>query len=151
MPEARAILLGRIGKHEEALRIYIYRLQDYPSAESYCAKVYSTSPDPNGIFLLLLKLYLRPTASDPVLLSPALNLIAKHSTRLDANQVLDLLPPLVTMEEVKSFFVRTLRDGYAKRNEARVIRSLVASRKEEVERCLMGLQTKRVRVTDQRM
>lgn len=37
MPEARAILLGRMGKHEEALKIYVYRLQDYSAAES-CVK-----------------------------------------------------------------------------------------------------------------
>lgn len=37
MPEARAILLGRMGKHEEALKIYVYRLQDYAAAES-CVK-----------------------------------------------------------------------------------------------------------------
>ena len=34
MPEARAILFGRIGKHEEALLIYVYRLQDYSAAEA---------------------------------------------------------------------------------------------------------------------
>lgn len=33
MPEARAILLGRMGKHDEALRIYIYTLKDYAAAE----------------------------------------------------------------------------------------------------------------------
>jgi hypothetical protein len=34
MPEMKAILLGRMGKHDEALRIYVYRLQDYASAEA---------------------------------------------------------------------------------------------------------------------
>ncbi len=33
MPEARAILLGRMGNHEEALQIYVYRLEDYSAAE----------------------------------------------------------------------------------------------------------------------
>jgi hypothetical protein len=33
MPEAKAILLGKLGKHEEALRIYVYTLKDYTSAE----------------------------------------------------------------------------------------------------------------------
>lgn len=41
MPEARAILLGRMGKHEEALKIYVYRLQDYSAAESCVKKHYS--------------------------------------------------------------------------------------------------------------
>lgn len=34
MPEAKAVLLGRIGKHEEALRIYVFTLEDYPAAEA---------------------------------------------------------------------------------------------------------------------
>lgn len=33
MFEARAVLLGRLGKHESALEIYVYRLQDYIKAE----------------------------------------------------------------------------------------------------------------------
>lgn len=34
MPEAKAILLGRLDKHEEALRIYVYKLKDYAAAEA---------------------------------------------------------------------------------------------------------------------
>lgn len=151
MPEVRAILLGRMGKHEDALRIYIYRLSDYSAAERYCSRVYASAPDPKGVFLLLLGLYLRPTSSDPVLLPPALELIASQGTRLDAKEVLEMLPPLVTMEDVRAFFVKTLRDGRKRRNEAKIVRGLVSARKEEVERCLMDLQEKRVRITDQRM
>lgn len=33
MYEARAILLGRLGKHEAALETYVYRLADYIKAE----------------------------------------------------------------------------------------------------------------------
>ncbi len=34
MPEARAILLGRMGNHDEALDIYVHRLEDYAAAEA---------------------------------------------------------------------------------------------------------------------
>lgn len=34
MPEMKAILLGRMGRHDEALRIYVNRLEDYTSAET---------------------------------------------------------------------------------------------------------------------
>ena len=118
---------------------------------SYCTTLYASEPDPKGIFLLLLRLYLRPSSSEPILLGPALGLIATHGTRLDAEAVLDLLPPLVTMKEVEAFFVKTLRDGHAKKNDARIIKQLVTGRKEQVERVLMDLQVHRVRVTDQRM
>ena len=33
LPEVRAILLGRQGRHEDALRIYVYQLEDYEAAE----------------------------------------------------------------------------------------------------------------------
>lgn len=31
--EARAILLGKLGRHDQALELYVYRLQDYLKAE----------------------------------------------------------------------------------------------------------------------
>ncbi|KAK4684616.1 Vam6/Vps39-like protein vacuolar protein sorting-associated protein 39, partial [Tremellales sp. Uapishka_1] len=166
LPEARAVLLGRMGKDKEALEIYVHRLRNYSAAEawvsdscpgtlsdplsrrSYCSKVYAKAPDPHGIFLLLLRIYLH---SSPILLPPALSLIAKHGVKLDASEVINLLPPLVTMEDVKSFFMRTLRDGHSKLNDHRVVKQLLSARKEEVERGLMGLQVRRVRITDQRI
>ena len=33
MFEARAVLLGRLGKHEGALETYVYRLSDFEQAE----------------------------------------------------------------------------------------------------------------------
>ena len=118
----------------------------------YCARVYLENPDPKGIFLLLLRIYLHPPSSkDKVLLEPGLSLISTHGTRLDAKEVLDLLPPLVTMEDVRAFFIKTLRGAMAKKNDSRIVKGLISSRKSEVERVLMSTQVKRVRVTDQRM
>jgi hypothetical protein len=37
--EARAILLGRLGRHEHALELYVYRLQDYLKAEEYALRL----------------------------------------------------------------------------------------------------------------
>ena len=31
--EARAILLGRLGRHDQALELYVYKLEDYAKAE----------------------------------------------------------------------------------------------------------------------
>ncbi|WVQ65020.1 uncharacterized protein L199_003190 [Kwoniella botswanensis] len=159
MPEARAILLGRMGKHEEALKIYVYRLKDYTAAETYCVRVFSSNSD---IFLTLLRIYLRPTSISTLskvnekekpepLLEPALSLVSKHSTSLPPSPVLDLLPPLVPIQDVHQFFMRTLRDSHTKKNESKVLKSLMKGRKEELDRMLLGLETKRVRVTDQRI
>jgi hypothetical protein len=80
-----------------------------------------------------------------------LALIASQGVRIDAQEVLALLPPMVTVHDVHSFFVRTLRDGHARRNEARVVKEVLKTRKEQVDRGLMRLQQKRVRITDIRM
>jgi hypothetical protein len=34
LPQVRAVLLGRMGKHDEALRLYVYTLHDYIAAEA---------------------------------------------------------------------------------------------------------------------
>lgn len=31
--EARAVLLGRLGRHDQALELYVYRMHDYQKAE----------------------------------------------------------------------------------------------------------------------
>lgn len=31
--EARAILIGRLGRHDQALELYVYRMHDYLKAE----------------------------------------------------------------------------------------------------------------------
>lgn len=149
-PEAQAVLLGRLGKHDEALRIYVYNLKDYSAAETYCARLHAKEPD-RAIFLHLLRLYLRPSKGEDVLVTPALALVARHGTRMDPRAVLDLLPPLVPVKDLHDFFQRTLGDERARRNEHRITRGLLAARKAEVERLVVGLEVKRVRVTDQRM
>lgn len=118
---------------------------------SYCAKIYQTQPDPKGVFLQLLRIYLRPNGTQQPKLEPALRLIATHGTRVDAQEVLALLPPFVTMNDVNEFFVKTLRDGHAKMNQSRITKQLLKTRKEQVDRGLMKMQQKRVRITDIRM
>ncbi|KAJ9116996.1 hypothetical protein QFC22_004654 [Naganishia vaughanmartiniae] len=126
MPRARALLLGRLGNHEAALRIYVNQLESYRDAED-------------------------PTEGRTPRLEQALNLIATHGTRVDAQEVLNLLPSRVTMNDVREFFIKTLRDGHAKTNQSRITKQLLKTRKEQVDRGLASLQQKRVRITDIRM
>ncbi|KAF9026027.1 hypothetical protein BDZ89DRAFT_1135054 [Hymenopellis radicata] len=105
--EARAILLGRLGRHDQALELYAYNLKDHLKAEEYCKRYY---PDTSTIFLTLLRIYLRPTAATVGdLLQPALSLISRHSPRLDPVETLKLLPPLVTAQDVRAFLTESLR------------------------------------------
>ncbi|KNZ73327.1 Vam6/Vps39-like protein [Termitomyces sp. J132] len=147
--EARAILLGRLGRHGQALELYVYRMHDYLKAEEYCKRVYEPGSETNGIFLTLLRLYLRPTVHiSEDLLPPALDLIGRHNTRLDIVETLQLLPPLVTAQNVRAFLIEALR---APLFDTSVIRHISKARHDQLSRRLMLLQTKRVKVTDSRI
>ncbi|KZT39975.1 hypothetical protein SISSUDRAFT_1113449 [Sistotremastrum suecicum HHB10207 ss-3] len=153
MYEARAILLGRLGRHEAALDLYVHRLKDYVKAEEYCKRVYVAESETQNVFLFLLKTYLQPPLSSAaargtVLLGPALDLIARQSPRLDPVQTLNLLPPLVTAQSVKPFLIEALRD---RRFDAKVTTETWKSRKDELSRQLMTLESNRVKVTDTRI
>ncbi|KAF8813359.1 hypothetical protein BYT27DRAFT_7180846 [Phlegmacium glaucopus] len=147
--EARAILLGRLGRHDQALETYVYRLQDYVKAEEHCKRVYRAGSGTSGIFLALLKLYLRPTSqTSSDLLRPALELISRHGPRLDAVETLQLLPPLVTADDIRPFLIESLRTPVF---DTRVTREISKARNDQLSRRLMALQSRRVKVTDSRI
>ncbi|KIP04390.1 hypothetical protein PHLGIDRAFT_109638, partial [Phlebiopsis gigantea 11061_1 CR5-6] len=147
--EAKAILLGRLGRHDSALEIYVYRLQDFLKAEDYCKRIYQPSTETKNIFLTLLRIYLRPTVKTSIdLLTPALDLISRHSPRLDEVETLQILPPLVPARDVRAFLIEALRAPIFDR---KVVRDINKARDEQVARRLMYLQNKRVKVTDSRI
>jgi len=147
--EAKAILLGRLGRHDQALELYVYRLQDYMKAEEHCKRVYQPASEHSNVYLTLLRIYLRPTVkTSSDLLEPALGLISRHSPRLDAVETLQLLPPLVTAKNVQTFLLEALREPIF---DTRVVREISKGRNDQLARKLMLLQSKRVKVTDSRI
>jgi hypothetical protein len=39
--QVRALMLERLGRHREALALYVHTLRDLPLAEQYCDRVYA--------------------------------------------------------------------------------------------------------------
>lgn len=115
----------------------------------YCKSIYQPDTPTSSIFLTLLRIYLRPTSDKSVdFLQPALDLISRHGPRLDTVETLQLLPPLVTAQNVKQFLMDALREPIF---DTRVVREINKARNVNVARKLMILESKRVRVTDSRM
>lgn len=116
----------------------------------YCKRVYQPSTETSNVFLTLLRIYLRPTvvtsASD--LLQPALDLISRHSPRIDAAETLQLLPPLVTARDIGSFLLEVLRVPIF---DTHVVRQICKAHNDQLARKLVVLQSKRVKITDSRM
>ena len=82
------------------------------------------------------------------LLRPALELIARHGPRLNPEETLQLLPPLVAARDVCAFLTGALRVPHF---DARVVRGVALARNEQVARKLMYLEANRVKITDSRM
>ncbi|TFK62037.1 hypothetical protein BDN72DRAFT_933557 [Pluteus cervinus] len=147
--EARAILLGRLKRHDQALELYVHKLHDYLKAEEYCKRIYKEEPDMQGVFLILLRIFLRPTVQGSnSLLQPALDLISRHGPRLDSAETLSLLPPLVTAQDVKAFLLEAMR---APIFDMQVAKNISKAHRDNTARKLMVLQTRRVKVTDSRI
>jgi hypothetical protein len=49
-PQENALLLSRLGRHREVLRVHVQQLQDLSEAEAYCERVYrSASSSPSTL------------------------------------------------------------------------------------------------------
>lgn len=64
--EERAIVLGKLGKHEKVLAIYIQILGDVDKAISYCDNIYAISGSQyHEVYLILIRLLLNPPTVPP--------------------------------------------------------------------------------------
>lgn len=60
--EERAVILGKLGKHEQVLSIYVNILGDVDRAVEYCNKVYNKGDTIGGeVYVMLIKMLLTPS------------------------------------------------------------------------------------------
>lgn len=99
MFEERAILLGKQGRHEQALSIYVCILGDVPRAKKYCEQVYARqSLGFKEVFVLLMRILICPPDNwlgavqdiTPVIqpdIETALNILEEHAEKINPTQV----------------------------------------------------------------
>ena len=148
------------------VRLHIKQIADpiyVVSSQRYCKRVYdSSNPARQAIFLTLLKVYLRPRRDLLVgkeeqqpgqthLFGPALSLLATQGTRMDAEAVLNLIPPLLTIGELQVFLQKSLRKTVHSRNANKVEAKVWRARMDQVKRTLVELEGRRVKITDGRL
>lgn len=138
--EARAILLSNMGQHRQALDIYVFQLKDADKAEEYCNQIFLTetanapAPTPHGratdidpsdappsIYHTLLSLYLSPPPPYKPQWGPALNILAKHGARMPASSTLNLIPEILPIKELESYFQGRIRTANTLVNEGRIV------------------------------
>jgi len=124
--EEKAILFCRIGRHDQALAIYVHKLENIEMAEEYCRKNYNeSSEDGKDIYLSLLKVYLHPPVGASPKIDPAYKLLNSHYNKhINTTKALDLLPADARITQLCPFFEAVLRDHADLQRKKQIEKSL---------------------------
>uniref|UniRef100_A0A673LV91 Vam6/Vps39-like protein n=1 Tax=Sinocyclocheilus rhinocerous TaxID=307959 RepID=A0A673LV91_9TELE len=136
--EERALLLGRMGKHEQALFIYVHILKDTRMAEEYCHGHYDPSTNGNkDVYLSLLRMYLSPPdvhflgpikmelCEPQANLQAALKVLQLHHSKLNTTKAINLLPANTQIREIQVFLESVLEEKAGRKRFDQVLKSLL--------------------------
>uniref|UniRef100_A0A673FKH1 Vam6/Vps39-like protein n=1 Tax=Sinocyclocheilus rhinocerous TaxID=307959 RepID=A0A673FKH1_9TELE len=130
--EERALLLGRMGKHEQALFIYVHILKDTHMAEDH----YHTDTV-RAVYLSLLRMYLSPPdvhflgpikmelCEPQANLQAALKVLQLHHSKLNTTKAINLLPANTQIREIQVFLESVLEEKAGRKRFDQVLKSLL--------------------------
>lgn len=135
--EERAIVLGKLAKHEKVLAIYIQILGDVEKAIAYCDLVYSTAaPNYADIYLILIRLLLNPPTVSPysnVKLHPkclqpdietVLDVLENNAKRVNPHSVLTILPDNIPLVRLNKFLEVSLHNQLELKRKYQMLKGL---------------------------
>ncbi|XP_035234198.1 vam6/Vps39-like protein [Stegodyphus dumicola] len=157
-----AIVLGKLGRHEDALAIYAHVLRNFSKAEKYCEKNYcKDKPSNQDVYLILLKLYLPPTENQKISIpgvgyvsSPepnvdrAIQILKEYSHQIDSFKALSLLPSIVPVSAVKNFLECILHNIQAKKYSVQLSKSLLYAEHLQVQARRIHCHSYKLIITD---
>ncbi|XP_064549441.1 vam6/Vps39-like protein [Drosophila montana] len=132
--EERAIILGRLKKHDKVLAIYIQVLGDVDKAKDYAEANYEQDKE---VFNILLQIILNPVPQPPyegVTMHPdflrpnkevALHLLNTYTVKIDPAMILEYLPDDIYMHELKNYFETVVRTQMAESHQRQIMRGLL--------------------------
>ena len=158
LEEERAILLGSLQRHVEALVLYLYKMRDYNLAKEYCAK--HSRPD-NNIYTILFELMLQspepsllrqlsiPTETkSPTSLDDVIELVNEHGSKLDEHTVMEVLPKYVPLAKVAKFIRMKMQQKVAQKHKSQVKKGLLHAEHLQVQRERLQLESQKIEVSD---
>ncbi|XP_053659003.1 vam6/Vps39-like protein [Anopheles marshallii] len=161
MFEERAIILGRLGKHEKALAIFVQILGDFEKGLAYCDDVYDVN-DPHNcdVYVTLMKIILTPPTAPPysdVPLHPrclvpdhdmVVNILEKHAEKINPYTALQILPDSIPLVRIKHFLENSLKFYLEKKQRAQVLKGLYYAEHLQIMEQKMLCESKHFLVTD---
>ncbi|KAK6183438.1 hypothetical protein SNE40_010920 [Patella caerulea] len=162
--EERAILLGRLGRHEQALGIYIHVLHDTVKAEQYCASHFDGDSESNkDVYVHLLRTLLKPP--DPTTLGMAagqsvpakpnmpasLKILENHAWKIDTTKALELLPATTRVRDILTYLENVMEHQASRRRQNQVLKSMLYAENLQIQEQRIFHQSIKVNITDEKM
>ncbi|XP_017034400.1 vam6/Vps39-like protein [Drosophila kikkawai] len=147
--EERALILGRLKKHDKVLAIYIQVLGDVAKATEYAE---ANCNDDENIFHTLIKCILIPPAQplyEGVALHPdfvqvnrkvALDLLEAYATKIDPFEIFEHLPDDMPMPQLEKYLDKSIRKKLADKHQMQMMCGLLEA---EANRLEVALQAQR--------
>lgn len=152
-PEERAIVLGKMGNHKEALSIYVNILNDTHKAEAYCDYIYSQSyiSGSKEVFYELLQLYLNSDYEE-IRIDASIRLLNMHSKEIGTVKTLELLPAqLMKCKNLSQFFENMLDRIVRTKHDTQIRNRLMVALQLQVHENKIMCQDKKFVVTHEQI
>ena len=157
--EERALVLRKMGRHAEALEIYVGDLGSEEMALAYCEDVYTAAAaaaaeaesgvegGDSGVYLDLVRTLLRGCEGGGERLRRVLDLLVARCDRIDIAQVLGILPEGAGLGEVLPFLEASFSHNLQSRKKLSILKSLTKQEALQVRGELVSHQKQSVVVT----
>jgi len=162
-----ALLLSRLGRHEEVLSIYVHQLNDTRLAEEYCARIWEqaqldkktvtkkevqeskVAQDDTDVYISLLKVFLADDGlGESNTRLRALSLLEQHFDRMDTAKALDMLPANMPLLPLQPFLAKVIRHATARKRTQQIVHQLHRVDYLNVKYELIQLQSRMSRVPE---
>lgn len=142
--EEKALLLARLGRHEQVISIYVTSLNNHDAAERHCMKVYEENHTAGRLaFFNLFKYYLNPPPGHAINVEAALKVLEGHTSRLDCEKVLETLPCWLQVHQINSFITKAISTSLSGVKGKRVAMNLLQAQNIMVNRVHLSMKETR--------
>ncbi|KAI9332684.1 vacuolar sorting protein 39 domain 2-domain-containing protein [Obelidium mucronatum] len=155
--EERTVILGRLNRHTESLKICIEKLENYSLAQRYCEIHYSaTDPLCSDIFITLLTLMLEvqkssfATGNEKIKMDQIIDFVVQYGTYLDGTRILPLLPPTLPLSSLVGYFEKSLQSLHFTDHNAKVGLNVATLEHIQVQEKLIEYQSRSITIMEDR-
>ncbi|KAF9422936.1 hypothetical protein HW555_001479 [Spodoptera exigua] len=164
--EERAIIYGKLGRHEQALAIYVLILGDVDRAIRYCENVSATPNDKNqDVYVILMRILMNPQQDSALKENPlakvprhpktsvpdletALDILEKHADKISPLKALSVLPDSVPLSRLKHFLESALDGQLTLKRRMQVLKGLLYAEHMQVQEVKQFHESKSVVIND---